>query len=282
MIISSLNSKNLKGQEVELKTQIYKYDNLIDDLVLSTKQTNEYCMLSIANSSMAAANIQVALNAIVKLASDIGSIFSIVNAAEYNSKMYISAEELRKQLNDVAYNAELLSQLGMETAIYTSEASASTVLNMTIALGVNYSKLMSEINNAELDDLQVKIKDIQKEVNDLKNEVNSNVEEIAIATENANKLELDTKKLVDDLANIFTSVNRFSNDVIKKKAINPLISDELISMVSCTTKDANAVQALMINALESSSITASSILETKKALNLVAEQVNELSSFHLN
>ncbi|TCC90328.1 hypothetical protein EZ428_13710 [Pedobacter frigiditerrae] len=274
----------MKEQEVYvgLKNQIYKYGNLIDDLVLSARQTNEYCKLSIANSSMAAANIQVALNAIVKLASDIGSIFSIVNAADRNSKMYENAKDLSKQVNDVAYKAELLSQLGMETAMCTFEVSASKVLDMAIALGVNYNKLKSEINNTELNDLQLKIKDVQKEINDLKNELASALEEIAIATDNANKLELDTKNLADYLTNIFTSVDRFSNDVIKKKAINPLIFDELISMVSCTTKDANAVQALMINALESSSITASSILETKKALNLVAEQVNELSSFHLN
>ena len=51
-------------------------------------------------------NIQIAINATVLLASDMGSIFSIINTADFGSKIYTEVKTTYKKMNEIAYDAE--------------------------------------------------------------------------------------------------------------------------------------------------------------------------------
>lgn len=63
-------------------------------------------------------------------------------------------------------------------------------------------------------------------------------------------------------------VNKLANTVIKEKALNPLISDELIKMIDKAGKDANSAVALCLTALQSSFAAQASNGESEAALEL--------------
>jgi len=114
-------------KKMNVKTQAVDNSNISNNLLDSAGQASLYVKQSISNASVCAANVQLAANAIVRLASDLGSIYGIVNAADAKSDMYVLADESRKLINKTAYDAGLASQLAMELSILTSEVTASTV-----------------------------------------------------------------------------------------------------------------------------------------------------------
>lgn len=113
--------------KMAVKTQAVDNSNISNNLLDSANQANLYVKQSITNSSVCAANVQLAANSIVRLASDLGSIYGIVHAADAKSDMYQLADESRTLINKTAYDAELASQLAMEASMRTSEVTAATV-----------------------------------------------------------------------------------------------------------------------------------------------------------
>lgn len=63
-------------------------------------------------------------------------------------------------------------------------------------------------------------------------------------------------------------INKLSNLVIRKKALNPLISDELVSMISTAGTDANTAVALMLVALQSTFTAQATVMESETAVAL--------------
>jgi hypothetical protein len=128
-------SENLESATKELKDKTavnaaaVKGSNISNNLLASATQGNQYLKQSVTNTAVCAANVQVAANAIVRLASDLGSIFSIVNAADFESDIYHHAESARDFMNDTAYAAEVASQLAMEASVNTSAVSMSAVMD---------------------------------------------------------------------------------------------------------------------------------------------------------
>ncbi len=135
-------TKSVLVNKLGVKTQAVANSNISNNLAGSASQANLYVKQSITNSAVCAANVQFASNSIVKLASDLGSIYGIIHAADAKSDIYILAEEARSLINTTAYDAELASQKAMEASILTSEVSASTVLDK--------SKTNSDLMNAVL------------------------------------------------------------------------------------------------------------------------------------
>ena len=77
-------------------------------------------------------------------------------------------------------------------------------------------------------------------------------ENMVAADSKTNELSVQIKGVIDKL--IFSSqvIERLENLVIREKALNPLISDELITMITKAGTDANNAVALTLVALESS------------------------------
>ncbi|NTE05728.1 hypothetical protein G6M26_21050 [Agrobacterium tumefaciens] len=129
--------------KAKIKAQAVNNTNLSNNLLASATQTNAYFKQSINNTAVCAANVQVAANAIVRLAGDIGSIFSIVNAADRNSDIFRDTESVRTLIDHTAYTAEVASKLAMETSAYTSEVSAPTVLDKAKSANLAINNLLS-------------------------------------------------------------------------------------------------------------------------------------------
>jgi hypothetical protein len=122
--------------------QAVNNNNIAFNMQASVTQANSYLQQSITNTSVCAANVQVASNAIVGLAGDVGNIFSILNAGDYETDMYELAKEIRDHINDTAYAAEVASKMSMEASILTSEVSGTVVLNKAKGVMAAVSNLL--------------------------------------------------------------------------------------------------------------------------------------------
>lgn len=112
-----------------VKKQAVHDSNLCNNVLASATQANTFLKQSVTNIAVAAANVQVASNAIVKLASDTSSVFSIINAADFGSSIYNLALEAQGCMTKTASEAEQASKLAMEASWFTAEVSGPTVLD---------------------------------------------------------------------------------------------------------------------------------------------------------
>lgn len=87
----------------------------------------KYTSASVANTATAASDVQIATNAIVRLASNVGSIFSIVSAADFGTDIYVQSKNAYEKMNRTAYKAEVASKLSMEASYLTAEVPYNTV-----------------------------------------------------------------------------------------------------------------------------------------------------------
>lgn len=121
-ILDRLQKKNINDQAVAA-------NNLSNNMLSSATQANNYVKQSVTNTAVCAANVKASTDAIVKLASDMGSVYSIVNAADFHSDIYNLTSEARTLINETAYLAEVASDLSMEASITISEVPFATVLD---------------------------------------------------------------------------------------------------------------------------------------------------------
>ena len=119
-------TKMYKEQQ-HINNVVVKNKNMADNLLLSANQQKTYVTQAVTNMAVCASNIQIASNSIVRLASDIGSIYSIINAADYGTQIYQQALEAYNLINKTAYIAEQNSQYAMEASASISEVSTSVV-----------------------------------------------------------------------------------------------------------------------------------------------------------
>jgi hypothetical protein len=124
--------------------------NISNNLLSSATQADQYLKQAVTNAAVGASNVQIAANAIVRLASDIGSIFSIVNAADFDTDIFHQADNVRNLMNDTAYDAEVASQISMDASKLTSEVSSSTVLDRAKSTNASIKDLL-KIASADFD-----------------------------------------------------------------------------------------------------------------------------------
>lgn len=130
----------------KLQEQAVENNNIAINLIDSANQEKTYVEQAVTNASVGASNVQVATNAIVKLASDIGSIFTIVNAADYDTQIYNQAKQALAYMNKTAYSAELASQYAMEGSMLTSEVSAATVADEATTAGADVKAMLDKLD----------------------------------------------------------------------------------------------------------------------------------------
>ena len=114
--------------------------------------------------------------------------------------------------------------------------------------------------------------------NDLLNNSQIVVDEMGLATERTKELAPSVKDLVDKLIYASEIINKLSNTIIRKKALNPLISDDLISMLGTAGKNANDAVAVTLIALKSTFAAQASNLETEMAIGLEFEHAKSFLS----
>lgn len=127
-----------KGKVLE---QAVENTNLCTNLLASATQASAYVAQAVTNTSVAAANTQIAGNAVLKLAGDMGNVFSIVNAADFDTEIYAQGKEAMDLINETAYLSEVATQTAMNASIKTSEVSAATVLSKAKATSTQMQNL---------------------------------------------------------------------------------------------------------------------------------------------
>jgi len=111
---------------------------------------------------------------------------------------------------------------------------------------------------------------------DLKATSKTALNEIVLGDEKTKELSANIKILIDKLIYAVTVLNKLSNKIVREKALNPLISDELVSMTGKADSDANNAVALILVALQSIITAAACNMETEAALALEYTQAANL------
>lgn len=111
---------------------------------------------------------------------------------------------------------------------------------------------------------------------DLKNNSNIAFNEIVVADSKTKDLSTNIKMVIDKLIYSVDVLNKLSAIVTRKKALNPLISDELISVLSTAGSDANNAIALTLIALKSTFAAQASNTESEAAIELAYTQSDDL------
>jgi hypothetical protein len=99
---------------------------------------------------------------------------------------------------------------------------------------------------------------------------------MAVTNKDTKNVADEVKILIDKLIYCADMINKLSVLVVRKKALNPLISDDLISKITDVGKDANNAVALTLVALQSIFVAQESSLESEAAITLEYLQSDSL------
>ena len=136
-------SQNVNDQSIINKNQSL-------NLLASMKEANTDVVTSNANMATAAANLQIASNAITTLASDIGAALSVATASLYDTQTYKKIVEVNNFINEVANDSKAVSMHAMESSSKTSEITAAVALTQSTAADALISNVLAA-TQAELD-----------------------------------------------------------------------------------------------------------------------------------
>jgi len=123
--------------------------NQVFNLLTSATEANTDVAVSITNTATAAANVQIASNAISVLASDIGAAFNIATASLYQTDVYEKIQSANSLINEVANEAKRISKSAMNASGSTSEITISEVLTQTTGVKAKIDNLFTS-TQAEL------------------------------------------------------------------------------------------------------------------------------------
>jgi hypothetical protein len=159
-------------------------------------------------------------------------------------------------------------ELEMHQAIVNSltEKKETAQLYLQIA---EANKTQALANKNSMEDL------VQSALN-VMNSTESTEKDILNTRLKAVKITKDIKNTLDQLIYSAEIINKLSVTIIKKKALNPLISDELISRVHQSTKDCNTAIALTIIALKSTFSAQSAASQTASTITLAQKHATAL------
>lgn len=126
------------------------------------------------------------------------------------------------------------------------------------------------LNNKELVDA------IVQNALDLMNNSNVTFNEMVIAKAKTKDVATNMNSVINKLIYSAEAINKLANIVVRKKAQNPLISDELVSMVTTAGTDANNAVALALVALKASFAAQATNQDSEAATGLEYTQAMKL------
>jgi hypothetical protein len=113
---------------LDINDQGVACSNRANNLLASAQLANQYVTTVVTNTATVAQNVQVAVNAVLKLSANIGSAMNIVSASEYDTDIQRMTNEVNKIIKETAYHAELASQYAMESSTQASRIISKEVL----------------------------------------------------------------------------------------------------------------------------------------------------------
>ncbi len=96
----------------------------------------------------------------------------------------------------------------------------------------------------------------------------ANLNQAKLVDAGAQKMGADINSIVYKLAYASNVLNKLASMVIRKKALNPLISDELVQMVNTACTDTNNANALLLAAMQSTLSAQATAIDTHMAFEL--------------
>lgn len=253
-------------KEQDILTSVNENNNSGVNVIDAATQEKAYVDKAVNNTAVAASNVQIAANAIVQLAGDLGNALSIVSAASYKSTIHKQTEAAKANMDITAYNAELASQLAMESTMLASSITASTVLTESQSTGAALNALNEgyvaqfEATSTTLDaqnTAAVEANNIEKKAEGLTEDLNAANYGITTAYELSN-LELNSGLKIMDGANKPTdagfsfSFNSYLTPLYPKKDANG--------------QSQNAVQAYYVIVVDSASKSTFSTTSAEAAI----------------
>lgn len=151
-----LASQKLKFYQ-EAREKTVENNNLSINVQDAADKSKSYLDKTVSNTSSAAANVQIASNAILKLAGDVGSIFSIVNAANFGDEIYHLSSRCKERMSETAFNAEAVSDTSMEATASVSQVPITALKQRTDEVNAAIQELQGVVN-AEYDKSNEKVK----------------------------------------------------------------------------------------------------------------------------
>lgn len=181
--------------------------------------------------------------------------------------------ERKKQEIDLLTQEVLNAQNEVEQyqAVVTSLTEKSTKLEGELAT--------SEANKTQALNNKNAVDTVVNNAKDLYQSSGVTYTESSTAETNIKTVAAEINIVINKLIYSAEVINKLSNLVIRKKAINPLISDELITMVTQAGSDANNAVALTLVALESVFASQATTIESKSAMSLEVLQATKLYEF---
>lgn len=172
----------------------------------------------------------------------------------------------------------------LESRILTAQNTVEKLQAIVTSLTEKSARIEGELNTSNTNKANaLNTKRLLETVIGQVKEVYDNSKIVASQTEDANSktkgVAVDIKILIDKLIYTVAVINKLSNLVIRKKAVNPLISDELVHMLETTTEDANNAVALTLVVLESVFASQTSIIASSASIDLENVQVEKLYRF---
>lgn len=143
---NEINYRAYKTEEksaLNLDSKAVKGVNLANNALQAAKQSLVDSSKATSNVSTAAANMQIAANAITKLSSDVAGILAVANAADYGSGIQESVEGSYDKIKKAAKQAEEVSLISLQATIEAAQSTASTVVTdaeMTLASITSFQK----------------------------------------------------------------------------------------------------------------------------------------------
>lgn len=121
------NVEKTYDYQQSVQTQGVINDNLAINVEASAKQSQTDVKNAVSSVATAAANVDVATKAIVKLSSDIGSILNIATAANLDTEIFQQCKNANDLISTTAYNAEVASDTALKSSQLISEISTDAV-----------------------------------------------------------------------------------------------------------------------------------------------------------
>jgi len=152
------------------------------------------------------------------------------------------------------------------------------VVNSLTQKSATYNTFFIEAENNRAHALSNKnlINQVVQNALDLLNNSETAFDEMVLADAKTKSLAKMIKNLMDKLIYSAEIINKLSNIVIRKKEQNPLISDDLVSMINQAGSDANNAVALSLVALQSTFAAQASNIESEADSTLELTQAVNL------
>jgi hypothetical protein len=169
----------------------------------------------------------------------------------------------------------LISQVTDAEAVVQQQ---STVVSAITQKSIKYQSYLLDAENYRTQSLSNKnlVDQVVQNAVDLSENSEIAFTKMTIANENTEEVAKEITILINKLIYSVEIINKLSNLVIRKKSLNPLISDDLITKINAAGTDANNAIALTLIALKSIFAAQTSCLESEAATALEQKQVLNL------